>query len=82
MSAKDQLKANWSVEETDALLNYLFEHQSEAVDGNNFKQDTFAAAADAILPRLRSGPEKTGKQCKTKWSSVRDYISSAFCSHH
>ena len=67
------LKAVWSREETTALIDYLYEHRSQVGSGGNFKAATFDAAAEAISPLLKDGPTKTGRMCKTKWSSVSDF---------
>lgn len=67
-------KAVWTAEEIDALVNYLVANHAEAGDGGNFKTATFTAAAREILPLLRVGPPKTERMCKTKWSSVSDFI--------
>ena len=67
------VKAVWSAEETIALIDYLYEYRSQACDGGNFKSATFTAAAEAISPLLKYGPEKTEKICRRKWSSVSDF---------
>ena len=72
-------KAVWSAEETTALIDYLYEHRPQAGKGGTFKTATFTAAAEAISPLLKYGPEKTGKICRRKWSSVIDFLC-AFCS--
>jgi hypothetical protein len=72
-------KAVWSAEETTALIDYLYEHRPQAGNGGNFKTASFTAAAEAISPLLKYGPEKTGKICRRKWSSVSGFLC-AFCS--
>ena len=73
------VKAVWSAEETIALVDYLY--RSQAGNRGNFKTATFTAAAEAISPLLKYGPEKTEKNCRRKWSSVSDFLC-AFCSHN
>jgi hypothetical protein len=65
-------RAVWNDEETEALLNFLIAHQSEAGDANNFKMTTFKKAADSetLIQHRRSGLEKTAKRCKTKYTGV------------
>ena len=75
------VKAVWSAEETIALVDYLYQHRSQAGNRGNFKTATFTAAAEAISPLLKHGPEKTEKNCRRKWSSVSDFLC-AFCSHN
>lgn len=67
------VKAVWSAEETIALIDYLYQRRSQADNGGNFKSATFTAAAEAISPLLKYGPEKTEKICRRKWSSVSDF---------
>jgi hypothetical protein len=81
ITSKEQQKAVWSPEETDAFVDYLVAHHSEAGDGGNFKTVTFTAAAREISPLLKFGPPKTERMCKTKWSSVSDSIPCAPFSH-
>jgi hypothetical protein len=73
MSHSKEEKAIWSEEEQRALIDYLHENRSKA-DNGNFNMTIYAAAADAIAPFRKSGPEKTAKMCKSKWAKV-----SAFC---
>jgi hypothetical protein len=67
------VKAVWSADETVALVDYLYEHRSQAGNGGNFKTATFTAAAEAISPLLKYGLEKTEKICRRKRSSVSDF---------
>jgi hypothetical protein len=68
--AQEKEKAFWTEPEVTALVNYLYEHQSECAEGGNFKMSTFNGAAKAIAPKRLQGPQKTGKMCQTKWTSV------------
>lgn len=67
-------KAQWNIEEINTLLDYLLENSSEAGDGYNFKLSTFNAAAGVLAKAqlLSAGPPKTGKRCRTKWTTVCD----------
>ena len=69
--SKFKEKAIWTKEETNALVDYLYQQSSQAGDGANFKTATFTAVANFIHPLLQQGPVKTAAMCKTKWSSVR-----------
>jgi hypothetical protein len=72
LMSQDQQKAVWSSEETAAFIKYLYENRSQAGDGGNFKSATFTATSEVISPLLQYGPKKTGKMCRTKWTSVSD----------
>ena len=63
-------RAQWMEPEFAALIDYLYDHRSEAGDGGNFKMSTFNAAAIYLAPLLTLGSKKTGKMCKTKWTLV------------
>jgi hypothetical protein len=71
MSLKPE-RADWNANETAALVDYLYEHKSEAGDGGSFKNQTFNAAVQAISGFRTAGPPKTAKMCKTKWAAVSD----------
>jgi hypothetical protein len=53
----------WSEQEVTEPVNYLYEHRSEAGDGENFKAGTFKTATNHITPYLLQGPPKTAKMC-------------------
>jgi hypothetical protein len=63
-------KASWNDEETQALVDYLWEHRAESGDGGTFKDAVFNAIPGNIAHLLTSGPVKTAKQCKTKYNGV------------
>ena len=65
-------KAQWNDAEVKALLDYLLEHWAEG-EGGGFKQKTHNGVAAHIASYLTQGPVKTGKMCKTKWTSVCYY---------
>lgn len=69
--SQEEGKANWNNNtETLALVDFLWEHRSEAGDGGTFKDTMFNAAADHIAKYWTTGPTKTAKRCKTKWAGV------------
>jgi len=70
LMAQEKEKAFWTEPEVTALVDYLYEHWSEHAEGGNFKMSTFNGAAKAITPKILQGPQKTGKMCQTKWTSV------------
>ena len=70
LPTNDKEKAHWNGIETEALIDYLYVHQSEGGDGGSFKPVTFNAAAVHIGPHLTQGPTKTEKMCRTKWILV------------
>ncbi|KIJ11459.1 hypothetical protein PAXINDRAFT_84488, partial [Paxillus involutus ATCC 200175] len=63
-------KASWSDKEVKELVLYLHNHRSTAGDGGSFTDPTFNAAAEHIVPYLKSGPQKTGKMVKAKWTAL------------
>jgi hypothetical protein len=75
---QEKEKANWNEPETVAFLAYLLDHKSVIGDSGSFKASTYNAAAGHISHLLTQGPVKTGKMCKTKWSTVRDSLSILF----
>ncbi|KAG1903268.1 uncharacterized protein F5891DRAFT_947326 [Suillus fuscotomentosus] len=70
LMAQEKEKAFWTESEVTALVDYLHEHWSECAEGGNFKMVTFNGAARDIAPKKTQGPQKTGKMCQTKWTSV------------
>ena len=67
-------KAHWNDKETEALLDHLIEKKTLGQGNGNFKDQVFTSAAEAISSLLSSGPVKTSKICKTKWTAVRVFI--------
>ena len=67
-------KAHWNDKETEALLDHLIEKKTLGQGNGNFKDQVFTSAAEAISSLLSSGPVKTSKNCKTKWTTVRVFI--------
>lgn len=63
-------KAHWNDKEIEALLDHLIEHKGLGHGTGNFKDQVFTSAAQAISGFLSSGPVKTSKTCKTKWTTV------------
>jgi hypothetical protein len=70
MASSQQEKASWNDGETQALVDYLWEHRAECGDGGTFKDTVFNAIPARIAHLLSSGPVKTAKQCKTKYNGV------------
>jgi len=68
-------KAQWNDDETIALVDDLLEHKSAIGEAGMYKMATFNAAAGHIAAHHTLGPVKTGKMCKTKWRSVRNFLS-------
>lgn len=69
------LPAQWNDSETAALVDYLYDHCSEAEGAGNFKQQVLSSAAEYInnheaLQSTRAGPLKTAKSTRNKWTSV------------
>ena len=63
-------KAFWTVEEEDALLQYLLDHKSEVGDGANFPNSVLQGLSQQIQPLFQKGAAKNPKSCKSKWSNV------------
>jgi hypothetical protein len=63
-------KAHWNDKETEALLDHLIENKTLGQGNGSFKDQVYTAAAEAISSLLTSGPVKTSKTCKTKWTTV------------
>ena len=69
-------KAHWSDGEITVLINHMYDHRAESEGGGNFKTSVHNSAADAIngdpiLQASRTGPPKTTKMVRSKWSTVR-----------
>jgi hypothetical protein len=66
-------KAQWTDDQVDILLDYLYDHHAEGGDGNNFKKETTNAAAAVLNSNVvcPSRPPKTGQMVRTKWTGVR-----------
>ena len=64
--------ANWNIDETNELVQYLWDHRAEAGDGGNFKSQTLTAAMQHITPYHSQGPVKDVKHVKRKWTAVSD----------
>ncbi|KIN97526.1 hypothetical protein M404DRAFT_970521, partial [Pisolithus tinctorius Marx 270] len=47
-------RADWTAEETTALIKYLHVHRSECADAGNFRQVTYVNAAEHIRPLHRT----------------------------
>ncbi|KAG2357389.1 hypothetical protein BDR07DRAFT_1297909 [Suillus spraguei] len=67
----------WNDGETAALVNYLYDHRSEAEGAGNFKQQVLSSAAEYInnhetLQSTWAGPLKTAKSTQNKWTSLKN----------
>jgi hypothetical protein len=65
-----QEKASWNDAETQALVNYLWEHRAECGDGGSFKDTVYTPIPEQIAHLRSSGPAKNARQCKTKYNGV------------
>jgi hypothetical protein len=63
-------RASWSIEDEDALIQFLVEHRAEAGNGFNFKTKTFNAASIVVNAMRTKGGTKTWRVCKNKWTQV------------
>ena len=64
-------KAHWNDKETEALLDHLIANKTLGQGNGSFKDQVYTSAAEAISGLLSSGPVKTSKTCKTKWTTVK-----------
>ncbi|KAG1736415.1 uncharacterized protein EDB91DRAFT_1250039 [Suillus paluster] len=69
--------AQWSDGEITALVNYLYEHHSDAEGAGNFKPQVYAAAGNAInideaLQLTWMGLPKTEKSTRNKWTWLKN----------
>ncbi|KAG2059958.1 hypothetical protein BDR06DRAFT_967500 [Suillus hirtellus] len=68
--------AQWNDGEIAALINYLYDHRSDAEGGGNFKTKVLADAAEHInsdedLAAAQMGPPKTAKSVCNKWTLLK-----------
>ncbi|KIN93642.1 hypothetical protein M404DRAFT_170643, partial [Pisolithus tinctorius Marx 270] len=63
--------AKWTDEEVAALIDYLHTNRSERADAGNFRQATYAKAAESIRKLHRSGKIKDSKNVSIKWGSLK-----------
>ena len=69
--------AVWTELETDALMKYLLDVKAKMGDSGMFKMQTFQAAAEKIQPLHTTGLAKTAKNCKTKYTTMSNILSSS-----
>ncbi|KAI5987592.1 hypothetical protein EDC04DRAFT_2589210, partial [Pisolithus marmoratus] len=74
-------RAGWSPEETTALVHYLHEHCAERGDTGNFRQMTYANAAEHLRPLLISGKIKDGKNVSIKWGVLKQTYNAIMTYH-
>ncbi|PFH47521.1 hypothetical protein AMATHDRAFT_151912 [Amanita thiersii Skay4041] len=65
-------KAVWTDEEEGVLVQYLFDHKSEAGDGGNFTTSFWTVVAAHLHPHLVTSVRsiKTSAVCKSKWTNM------------
>lgn len=73
-------KAHWNDKEIDALLDHLIENKTLGQGNGSFKDQVYTSAAEAVSGLLSSGPVKTSKTCKNKWTTVIVFV--IFLYHH
>jgi len=61
---EDEEKAHWNELEVSALIDYFYQHRSEVGEEENFRAETYDAAAENIALHLSQGPKKTGRRCE------------------
>ena len=67
-------KANWSLHDEIAFINYIADHKAEAGDGMKFKTSFWNGAADFMKADTESGGQKTASGCSTKWDRVHLFL--------
>ena len=72
-------KTHWNDKETDALLDHLLENKTLGQGNRNFKDQVYTSAAEAVSGLLTSGPVKTSKTCKSKWTMVIVLVIFPYC---
>ena len=61
---------SWNDAEVTAFLDYLLANKSRMGESGVFPQAVYNSAAIEIAKHHTSGPPKTGKACKSKWTVV------------
>jgi hypothetical protein len=61
---------SWNDAEVTAFLDYLLANKSQMGESGSFPQAVYNSAATEIAKHRASGPPKSGKSCKSKWSTV------------
>ncbi|KAI9437169.1 hypothetical protein H4582DRAFT_2077549 [Lactarius indigo] len=62
----------WSPVDEDTLLNYLWDHWSEAGEGMSFKAPTLTGAAAKVQETTTKGGPKTMGSSKNKWGKFKE----------
>jgi hypothetical protein len=62
--------ASWDEGDEEVLIEFLEGSLAVAGDGVNFKQTTWNALAEHMIPFTTRGGVKTAKACKNKFSRV------------
>ncbi len=72
-------KAQWSVADEIALIDYIANHKAEAGDGMKFKPSFWSGAAKEMVSHSTLGGVKTSQGCSSKWDRVRrNYLRQSF----
>ena len=79
ISESDHANAVWDENETDKMMEYLWDHVASAGNGGNFKDSTYQAAATYIAPYHKSGPIKMANHVKGQYKSVSTSLIQHFC---
>ncbi|KAL4065829.1 hypothetical protein J3A83DRAFT_4375082 [Scleroderma citrinum] len=75
------MKASWTSNETEKLVDYLHQHHSEWTDGGNFKDSTYGAAAVYLQPFYHKGKVKDVKGIKYRWGQLK-HTYTLICTWH
>ena len=63
-------QVRWTENETDKLVDYLYEHRSERTDGGHWKQSTYTAAVTYLQQFHVAGKAKDVNSLRYKWGQV------------
>ncbi|KAH9051664.1 hypothetical protein EDB87DRAFT_1735101 [Lactarius vividus] len=69
---KHRLNTFWSPIDEDTLLDYLWDHRSEAGEGMSFKAPTLTGAAAKVQEMTTKGGPKMMGSCKNKWGKFKE----------
>ena len=64
----------WTDPKVNALLDFLLKNKSKIGESNSFTHQIYKAAADHIKPYHTLGLKKTGKSCKTKFTTICNFL--------
>jgi hypothetical protein len=69
-STEEHAKADWTLEDIEAFIDFLIEHKAEAGDDANFKPSVWSGAASEMAKHTTKGARKSAAACKSKWAQV------------